>query len=133
MPPSPRGTQQSKSCTMAVEGARLLTVARAQNLRAVGRRGGNPALRNGPPSDRPSDGHRRRIRLWSNPSWNPPRRDQSGFEYFREKFLESGTRKLMNNLNRGLGLADAYPFVLASPAIEKLRFVHETIVAVATG
>lgn len=33
----------------------------------------------------------------------------------------------LNNLNRGLGQADAYPFVLAAPAIEKLRFVHETI------
>jgi hypothetical protein len=40
---------------------------------------------------------------------------------------------LMNNLNRGLGLADAYPFVLAPPAIEKLRFVHETIDAAAAG
>lgn len=36
---------------------------------------------------------------------------------------------LLNNLNRGLGLADAYPFVLSSPVIEKLRFVHETIAA----
>jgi hypothetical protein len=34
---------------------------------------------------------------------------------------------LVNNLNRGLGLADAYPFVLSTPAIEKLRFVHDTI------
>ena len=33
----------------------------------------------------------------------------------------------MNNLNRGLGLADAYPFVLAPPTVEKLRFVHDTI------
>jgi hypothetical protein len=38
---------------------------------------------------------------------------------------------LMNNLNRGLGLPDAYPFVLAPPAIEKLRFVHDTIAAAA--
>jgi hypothetical protein len=36
---------------------------------------------------------------------------------------------VMNNLNRGLGLTDPYPFVLAPSAIEKLRFVHETIVA----
>jgi hypothetical protein len=36
---------------------------------------------------------------------------------------------LLNNLNRGLGLADAYPFVLSPPAIEKLRFVHEVIAA----
>jgi len=33
----------------------------------------------------------------------------------------------MNNLNRGLGLADAYPFVWSAPAIDKLRFVHETV------
>jgi hypothetical protein len=34
---------------------------------------------------------------------------------------------LLNNLNRGLGLADGYPFVLSTPVIDKLRFVHETI------
>jgi hypothetical protein len=34
---------------------------------------------------------------------------------------------LLNNLNRGLGLADPYPFVLPRPAIEKLRFVHDSI------
>ena len=38
---------------------------------------------------------------------------------------------LLNNLNRGLGNADAYPFVLSPPAIEKLRFVHDTIALVA--
>lgn len=36
---------------------------------------------------------------------------------------------VLNNLNRGLGVADAYPFVLSMPAIVKLRFVHETIAA----
>jgi hypothetical protein len=34
---------------------------------------------------------------------------------------------MLNNLNRGLGLQDPYPFVLSAPAIEKLRFVHDTI------
>ncbi|HEY6642809.1 putative zinc-binding peptidase [Povalibacter sp.] len=34
---------------------------------------------------------------------------------------------LLNNLNRGLGLTDAYPFVLPGPAVDKLRFVHETV------
>ena len=34
---------------------------------------------------------------------------------------------VLNNLNRGLGLPDGYPFVLSTPAIDKLRFVHETI------
>jgi hypothetical protein len=30
---------------------------------------------------------------------------------------------VLNNLTRGLGLADAYPFVLSAPVVEKLRFV----------
>jgi hypothetical protein len=34
---------------------------------------------------------------------------------------------VLNNLNRGLGLPDAYPFVLSKLAIDKLRFVHETV------
>jgi len=33
----------------------------------------------------------------------------------------------LNNLNRSMGLPDAYPFVLSEPAIQKLRFVHEII------
>lgn len=33
----------------------------------------------------------------------------------------------LNNLNRGLGLADAYPFVLSTSAVEKLRFIHDTL------
>jgi hypothetical protein len=35
---------------------------------------------------------------------------------------------VLNNLNRGMGLPDAYPFVLSDPAIEKMRFIHEVIV-----
>lgn len=34
---------------------------------------------------------------------------------------------LLNELNRGLGLPDGYPFVLSTPVIDKLRFVHRTI------
>jgi hypothetical protein len=34
---------------------------------------------------------------------------------------------VLNNLTRGLGLADAYPFVLSGPVIEKLRFVCSTM------
>jgi len=34
---------------------------------------------------------------------------------------------ILNNLNRGLGQPDGYPFVMSDPAIEKLRFVHEAI------
>ena len=31
---------------------------------------------------------------------------------------------VLNNLNRGLGLVDAYPFVLSPPVVAKLRFVR---------
>jgi hypothetical protein len=34
---------------------------------------------------------------------------------------------VLNNLNRGLGLPDSYPFVLSTMAIDKLRFVHATV------
>ena len=34
---------------------------------------------------------------------------------------------ILNNLNRGLGLPDGYPFVLTDVSIGKLRFVHDTI------
>ena len=34
---------------------------------------------------------------------------------------------VLNNLNRGLGLADAYPFVLSAPAIAKLKFVDDVV------
>jgi hypothetical protein len=33
----------------------------------------------------------------------------------------------LNELNRGMGLPDLYPFVLSNPAIQKLRFVHEML------
>jgi hypothetical protein len=38
----------------------------------------------------------------------------------------------LNSLNRSMGLPDLYPFVLAEPAIAKLRFVHE-VIAMAAG
>jgi hypothetical protein len=34
---------------------------------------------------------------------------------------------MLNNLNRGMGLSDAYPFVLSEPAVKKLRFVHDVV------
>jgi hypothetical protein len=33
----------------------------------------------------------------------------------------------LNSLNRSMGLADLYPFVLSDPAIAKLRFVHDVV------
>jgi hypothetical protein len=34
---------------------------------------------------------------------------------------------ILNNLNRGMGLPDGYPFVLPTPALEKLRYVHDVV------
>ena len=34
---------------------------------------------------------------------------------------------ILNNLNRGLGLGDAYPFVLSPPAVAKLKFVDDVV------
>ena len=34
---------------------------------------------------------------------------------------------VLNNLNRGMGLQDGYPFVLSKRAIQKLRFVYDAI------
>ena len=47
---------------------------------------------------------------------------QGDFEQLIESWL--AVTYVMNNLNRGLGLADAYPFVWSAPAVEKLRYVH---------
>jgi hypothetical protein len=34
---------------------------------------------------------------------------------------------MLNNLNRGMGIADAYPFVWSTPAVEKLKYIHELV------
>ena len=36
---------------------------------------------------------------------------------------------VLNKLNRSLGLPDGYPFILAPPVLDKLRFVHDMIAA----
>ena len=33
----------------------------------------------------------------------------------------------LNNINRGLGLPDLYPFMLSDEVIGKLKFIHEVI------
>jgi hypothetical protein len=53
---------------------------------------------------------------------NPELRD---FDAMIESWLS--LTYVLNNLSRGLGLADSYPFLLSAPAIDKLRFIHETI------
>lgn len=70
-------------------------------------------------------------------SLRPRRRDEPFLETNARDDLSSSFDQMisdwfpltyvLNNLNRGLGLPDGYPFVLSTPAIDKLRFVHETI------
>jgi hypothetical protein len=50
-----------------------------------------------------------------------------GFEQLIESWFP--LTYVLNNLNRGLGVVDAYPFVLSQLAIEKLQFVHDVIEA----
>ena len=38
----------------------------------------------------------------------------------------------VNSLNRSMGLADLYPFVLSTPVITKLGFVHDLIASAQT-
>lgn len=59
---------------------------------------------------------------------DPPNERPGGFARMLDDWFP--LTYVLNNLNRGLGLPDGYPFVLSTPAIEKLRFVHETIAAV---
>jgi hypothetical protein len=49
----------------------------------------------------------------------------AGFDQMLEHWFP--VTYVLNNLNRGLGQPDAYPFVLAPPALEKLRFVHDVV------
>jgi hypothetical protein len=55
----------------------------------------------------------------------PPKPERAEFDQMIANWFS--VTYVLNNLNRGLGQADAYPFVLSAPAIEKLRFVHETV------
>ncbi len=57
-----------------------------------------------------------------------PRRDPADVSDFDD--LLGGWVPLtlaMNSLNRSMGLADAYPFILSEAAIAKLRFVHQIV------
>jgi hypothetical protein len=54
-----------------------------------------------------------------------PMRDEVPFQQLIDRWFP--LTYLLNNLNRGLGLIDGYPFVLEPRAIEKLRFVHGII------
>ena len=59
------------------------------------------------------------------PPADPLNPQQQDFDSMIEAWLS--LTYVLNNLSRGLGLPDNYPFVLSLPVIEKLRFIHDTI------
>jgi hypothetical protein len=56
---------------------------------------------------------------------NPFKEEKPDFERMLEAWMPLAY--VMNNLSRGLGFADSYPFVLSPAVIDKLRFVHSTV------
>jgi len=59
------------------------------------------------------------------PPPDPLNPDHQNFEPMIESWLS--LTYVLNNLSRGLGLPDSYPFVLSASAIDKLRFIHDII------
>ena len=57
------------------------------------------------------------------PRYSTERQGQIKFDEMMSDWL--AVTYLLNNLSRGLGQRDSYPFVLMEPVIEKLRFIHE--------
>jgi hypothetical protein len=73
-------------------------------------------------------------------SLHPPRKDEPSVAKVRSDARERfdaliqdwfALTYVLNNLNRGLGLPDGYPFVLSAPAIEKLSLIQEIILSAA--
>jgi hypothetical protein len=63
------------------------------------------------------------------PSMQPPQDPLNPHSRDFEAMIESwlSLTYVLNNLSRGLGLPDSYPFILSAAAIGKLRFIHFTI------
>jgi hypothetical protein len=68
---------------------------------------------------------RRRNEPALKPNGAAPEPKETPFDRLLERWFP--LTFVLNNLNRGMGLQDAYPFVLTTPALDKLRFIHETI------
>jgi hypothetical protein len=56
---------------------------------------------------------------------NPVDADPESFDELMKSWFS--VTYVLNNLNRGLGQADAYPFVVSAPVVDKLRFVHDIV------
>jgi hypothetical protein len=71
----------------------------------------------------------RRPQRAGEPSMQPPRDPLNPRHRDFDAMIDSwlSLTYVLNNLSRGLGLPDSYPFVLYAPVIGKLRFIHDTI------
>jgi hypothetical protein len=69
-----------------------------------------------------------RPRRINEPEIKLPKAQGAGFDDMIDNWF--ALTYVLNNLNRGMGLADAYPFVLSNPVIEKLRFIHDTVAGI---
>ncbi|WP_068272044.1 zinc-binding metallopeptidase family protein [Aldersonia kunmingensis] len=56
---------------------------------------------------------------------------QAGFDKIIELWLPLAWA--LNMVNRSMGHKDLYPFVLPEPVLEKMRFIHDLVVAAQTG
>jgi hypothetical protein len=54
-----------------------------------------------------------------------PAPGDQGFDALAKRWI--ALTLVLNNLNRSMGLNDAYPFVLSAPALAKLCFVHQLV------
>ncbi len=63
------------------------------------------------------------------PEWKPKNADVGRRRLSFDQVVEGWfpLAYVLNNLNRCMGLQDAYPFVLPTPVLDKLRFVHEVV------
>ena len=63
------------------------------------------------------------------PEWKPEMADVGFWPLSFDQMVERWfpLTYVLNNLNRCMGLQDAYPFVLATPVLNKLRFIHEVV------
>ena len=63
------------------------------------------------------------------PLWKPDVADNGQYALSFDQMVEPWfpLTYVLNNLNRCMGLQDAYPFVLPDPVLDKLRFVHEVV------
>jgi hypothetical protein len=63
------------------------------------------------------------------PEWKPESAGTRGRPLSFDEMVERWfpLSYVLNNLNRCMGLQDAYPFVVPPPVLDKLRFVHDVI------